>query len=101
MVAARGCAFVAVALVFLCAWPLLMDVTQGAAWGAHAEAAPGEFKTVPRTSSEEGSFCVVVRTYRGHGGNPNSGLPRLLRSFQRQSVQKCAGMRTSVHAGEF
>ena len=33
-------------------------------------------------------FCVVVRTYWGHGQKAgDGGLRRLLRSLQRQSVQ--------------
>lgn len=32
-------------------------------------------------------FCIVVRTYRGHA-DPDTGLPRLLRSLQRQSFQR-------------
>ena len=33
-------------------------------------------------------FCVVVRTYWGHGQRAgDGGLRRLLRSLQRQSVQ--------------
>lgn len=37
----------------------------------------------------EDKFCIVVRTYRGHA-DPASGLPRLLRSLQRQSHQRQA-----------
>lgn len=38
-----------------------------------------------RTSAPE--FCVVVRTYWGHGASGDGGLRRLLRSLQRQTVQ--------------
>ena len=37
--------------------------------------------------SGEPKFCVVVRTYWGHA-NPEGGLRRLLRSLQRQNIQK-------------
>jgi hypothetical protein len=40
-----------------------------------------------RTRTTSPDFCVVVRTYWGHGGSGDGGLRRLLRSLQRQTVQ--------------
>lgn len=40
------------------------------------------------TSTESlNKFCIVVRTYRGHA-DAETGLPRLLRSLQRQSFSR-------------
>ncbi|KAI3435905.1 hypothetical protein D9Q98_001963 [Chlorella vulgaris] len=48
-----------------------------------------EYNKLTGRSSRNASpeFCVVVRTYWGHGRSGDGGLRRLLRSLQRQSVQ--------------
>ena len=60
-----------------------------------ARAGVEEFQTYPYQPVQPGSghlaepsVCVVIRTYWGQAG-PN-GLPALLHSLQRQSVQECA-----------
>ena len=46
-------------------------------------------------------FCVVVRTYWGHSQADGSGLRRLIRSLQRQTVLRCvAGRERGGGAGE-
>ena len=40
------------------------------------------------SNKEDPKFCVVVRTYWGHGQNSPSGLRQLLQSLQRQHITK-------------
>ena len=55
-----------------------------ASWAEVYDKAAGRSST--RQTAPE--FCVVVRTYWGHGARAgDGGLRRLLRSLQRQSVQ--------------
>lgn len=63
------------------------------ATGAAAKPAPPSWSSVysgltGRTVSISPEFCVIVRTYWGHGQRAgDGGLRRLLRSLQRQTVQ--------------
>lgn len=40
------------------------------------------------SNDKHSKFCVVVRTYWGHGQNSPSGLRQLLQSLQRQHITK-------------
>ena len=69
---------------------LAVGQVEGAAKQQQQESWSGLYdKLVGRTSTRASSpdFCVVVRTYWGHGQRAgDGGLRRLLRSLQRQSV---------------
>ena len=41
-----------------------------------------------QTQTQSPSLCVVVRTYWGHGVDPQSGLRALIASLQRQTWQQ-------------
>ena len=75
--------------------PLLLVLlalgAMGAAAKPRADWAARYNKLEGRRGRPEGDadFCVVVRTYWGHGQRAGEGgLRRLLRSLQRQTVQK-------------
>lgn len=73
--------------------PLLAGLAAAAAPAAGKAAAAAPWRDVwskleGRPASVDPEFCVIVRTYWGHGKRAgDAGLRRLLRSLQRQTVQ--------------
>eukprot|EP00887_Chlorella_sp_A99_P006362 scaffold3.g6362.t1 len=57
--------------------------------GDQPEGAKGAARASKSKKKGDAKFCVVVRTYWGHGGSSSDGrgLRRLLRSLQRQHIQ--------------
>lgn len=76
---------VAMAMTVLLAAVPSAAAKKGSKAGAWADKYNSLMGRTSRASAPE--FCVVVRTYWGHGGATDGGLRRLLRALQRQSVQ--------------
>ena len=64
-----------------------VSCTDHASVGGHPQDAWGAAALVAQPAQP--LFCVVIRTYWGHGDAHGGGLRRLLRSLQRQDHQRC------------
>lgn len=76
----RRCLLLAIGLLAVFSLAVLAD-----AQPTRAASAPARRRKHGKAG--EPKFCVVVRTYWGHA-NPEGGLRRVLRSLQRQNIQK-------------